>query len=54
MRKELLIALAVFSIMSCKKGKAPQIDEPVITPAKAVLVAPAKNEACIEGTSVSA
>ena len=55
MRRAILIIVLISSILGCKKGKGPTpaTPEPVPAPAKAMLVAPAQNEACLSGTSIS-
>ena len=48
--KKIILAIAIlFTLSACKKNK-PQV---VLPPAKAVLVLPAANEACTEGTVIS-
>jgi len=60
MRKGILIIILFSVILGCKKSKkgdAPEPNPPVPeipAPAKALLTAPAQNEACITGTDISA
>ena len=51
MKQILIIILLFLSVSACKKKKDPQ---PSLAPDKAVLVSPAANEACTEGTVLSA
>ena len=56
--KRITLVLLIISTIACKKGKGPSGDDgttpPVLSPAIAVLVAPASNAPCTEGQVVSA
>lgn len=53
MRYLLFLIPLLISTSSCKKKPAP-VPDPPIAPAKAVLISPAQNEACNNGTVISA
>lgn len=58
MRKEILVAIILITMLGCKKSKspAPGVDPPVVdvpAPAKPSLTAPTQNETCFTGQSIS-